>query len=203
LRASSSQAINHPPSNNLELHTTTRHWQVPSVPSTSSSSAPACYSLVFILLTPIATRGWRAFVRRNLGFNHKTHIKINLAKYQALCAKGIPHTIPTMCVLSIKKNEMLNPLCAKSSIVVLGNHEDRVWTKSKKYAPVLHPDTMRLMVSMAVKRRRTLKQGGCKNAFCPGILPNNKITIIKPPIGGPNAKKDKYWLLKRTLYGLH
>jgi hypothetical protein len=26
---------------------------------------------------------------------------------------------------------------------------------------------------------------------------------MKPPVGDPNAKKDKYWLLMRTLYGLH
>jgi hypothetical protein len=81
-----------------------------------------------------------------------TYIKINLAEYHALCAKGAPRAIPTMCVLSIKKDEMLNPLRAKSRIVVLGNHEDCVWTKSEKYAPVLRPDTMRLMVSLAVER---------------------------------------------------
>jgi hypothetical protein len=108
-----------------------------------------------------------------------------------------------MCVLSIKKDEMLNPLRAKSCIVVLGNHKDRIWTKSKKYAPILCPDTMRLMVSMAVKQRRTFKQGDCKNAFCQGILPYDKITIVKPPISNPDAKKDEYWLLKRTLYSLH
>jgi hypothetical protein len=55
---------------------------------------------------------------------------------------------------------------------------------------------------MAVERQRTLKQGDCKTAFCQGILPNNEITIVKPPIGNPDAKKDKYWLLKQTLYGL-
>ncbi len=26
--------------------------------------------------------------------------------------------------------------------------------------------------------------------------------IVKPPIGNPDAKKDKYWLLMQTLYGL-
>jgi hypothetical protein len=55
---------------------------------------------------------------------------------------------------------------------------------------------------MAVKRRHTLKQGNCKNAFCQGILPPDEITIVKPPIGDPNTKKDEYWLLKRTLYSL-
>jgi hypothetical protein len=102
----------------------------------------------------------------------------------------------------LKKDEMLNPLCAKSRIVVLGNNEDSIWTKSKKYAPVLRPNTMRLRVSMAVEQWRTLKQGNCKNAFCQGILPDDKITIVKSPIGDPDAKKDEYWLLKRTLYGL-
>jgi hypothetical protein len=43
---------------------------------------------------------------------------------------------------------------------------------------------MRLMVSLAVEQRRTLKQGDCKNAFCQGILPDDEITIVKPPIGG-------------------
>ena len=84
--------------------------------------------------------------------SQNTYIKINLAEYRALCAKGAPRAIPTMCVLSIKKDKMLNPLRAKSCIVVLGNHEDCVWTKSEKYAPVLHPNTMRLMVSLAIER---------------------------------------------------
>ena len=61
---------------------------------------------------------------------------------------------------------------------------------------------MRLMVSLAVEKCRTLKQGDCKNAFCQGILPDDEITIVKPPIGDPDADKDEYWLLKKTLYGL-
>jgi hypothetical protein len=144
---------------------------------------------------------WMAsFCKEKSGIqSQNTYIKINLAEYRALCAKGAPCAIPTMCILSIKKDEMLNPVCAKSRIVVLGNHKDRVWTKSKKYVPILRPDTMRLMVSMAVKQRHTLKQGNCKNAFCQGILPDYKITIVKPPIGNPDAEKDKYWLLKCTL----
>jgi hypothetical protein len=107
-----------------------------------------------------------------------------------------------MCVLTIKPDKMLQPHHAKSRIVVLGNHEDRIWTKPEKYAPVLRPDTLRLIVSMAVQQHHTLKQGNCKNAFCQGILPPDEITIVKPPIGDPDKKKDEYWLLKRTLYGL-
>ncbi len=62
---------------------------------------------------------------------------------------------------------------------------------------------MRLMVSLAVEQRRTHKQGDCKNAFCQGVLPDDETTIVKPPIGDPDAGKDEYWLLKKTLYGLH
>jgi hypothetical protein len=131
-----------------------------------------------------------------------TYVKIGLPEYRALRAKGVPKAIPTMCVLNIKKDEMLNPLRAKSRIAVLGNHEDGVWTKSEKYAPVLCPDSMRLMVSLAVEQRRTLKQGDCKNAFCQGILPDDEVTTVKPPIGEPDASKDEYWLLWKTLYGL-
>jgi hypothetical protein len=61
---------------------------------------------------------------------------------------------------------------------------------------------MCLITSMAVEKRRTIKQGNCKNAFCQGTLPEDEITIIKPPIGNPDAEKDEYWLLKWTIYGL-
>jgi hypothetical protein len=77
-----------------------------------------------------------------------------------------------------------------------------VWSKPKKYALVLCPDSMHLMVSMAVQKCCTLYQGDCKNAFCQGILPDNKLTIVKPAISDSDVKNNKYWLLKRTLYGL-
>jgi hypothetical protein len=53
-----------------------------------------------------------------------TYRKITLGEYRALRKKGAPKAIPTMCVLTIKKDENLLPLCAKSRILVLGNHED-------------------------------------------------------------------------------
>ena len=131
-----------------------------------------------------------------------TYYVLTLKQYPAYRAKVAPRAIPTMCVLTIKPDEMLRPHCAKWRIVVLGNHEEHIWTKSKKYAPVLHPDTLRLIVSMAVQQQHTLKQGDCKNAFCQSVLPPDEITGVKPPIGDPNATKDKYWLLKHTLYSL-
>ncbi len=95
---------------------------------------------------------------------------------------------------------MFNPIRAKSRIVALGNHKDCIWTKSDKYAPILQPDSMPLITSVAAEKCRTLKQGDCKTAFCQTILPDNKILIIKPLIGNPDAKKDEYWLLTQTLH---
>ena len=107
-----------------------------------------------------------------------------------------------MCVLTVKKDENLLPLRAKSRIVVLGNWEERDWSKSERFAPVLRADSLRLLVSLAVEQRRTLRQGDCKNAFCNGDLPPDETTIIKPPSGDPDAAPNEYWLLLKTLYGL-
>jgi hypothetical protein len=131
-----------------------------------------------------------------------TYDTITPAQFCALHEKGAPRVIPTMCVRTIKPDKMMIPHCTKFCIILLRNLKDRIWLKSDKYASVLHSDTMHLILSMAVERQRTLQQGNCKNAFCQGILPPDEITIVKPPIGDPDAKKDEYWLLKWTLYSL-
>ncbi len=94
------------------------------------------------------------------------------------------------------------PLRAKSWIVVLGNRESYEWSKSNRFAPVLRFDSLRYLVGLAVQHCCGLKQGDCKNAFCQGILPPEEITIVWPPLGDPDAAKDEYWLLQKTLYGL-
>ena len=85
-----------------------------------------------------------------------------------------------MYVLTIKKDENLRPLCAKSCIVVLGNHEDRVWKKSDKFAPVLRQDSLCFLTSMVVASCRPLHQGDCINTFCQGILLPDEITCLPP-----------------------
>ncbi len=132
----------------------------------------------------------------------ETYRKITLGEYRALWEKGAPKAIPIMCVLTIKKDENLNPLQAKSCIVMLGNHEDRVWSKSDRFAPVLRGDSLCFLVSLAVEKRRPLRQGDCKNAFCQGILPPDEITVVRPPAGDLEAEPNEYWLLHKTLYGL-
>jgi hypothetical protein len=119
-----------------------------------------------------------------------------------LCKKGAPKAIPTMCNLTIKKDENLLPLRAKSCIVVLGTHEDWVWFDSECFAPVLCQDSLCFLGSLAIASRRPLCQGDCENALCQGILPDNEITILCPPMSNPKAAPDKYRLLQKTLYGL-
>ncbi len=86
---------------------------------------------------------------------------------------------------------------------MLGNHEDRILSKLDQFAPVLRGDSLRFLVSLAVEKQRLLHQGNCKNAFCQGILPPDKITIVRLPAGDPETDPNKYWLLQKTLYGLH
>jgi hypothetical protein len=131
-----------------------------------------------------------------------TFKRLTLGKYQALHEKGAPKTIPMMCVLTIKKDEQLMPLWAKSRIVVLGNRESREWSKSGQFALVLRFDSLRYLFSLAVQHCRGLKQSNCKDAFCQGILPPEEIMIVCPPLGDPDAAKDEYWLLQKTLYEL-
>jgi hypothetical protein len=110
-----------------------------------------------------------------------TYKKISLAEYRNLRENGAPRAIPTMCVLTIKKDKNLRPLHAKSRIVVLGNHEERVWKKREKISPVLCQDSLRFLTSMAVASLRPFRQGDCKNTFCQGILPPDEISIAFLP----------------------
>jgi hypothetical protein len=107
-----------------------------------------------------------------------------------------------MFMLTIKKDKHLTPLWAKSRIMDFGNPECCEWSKSNQFALVLQFDSLRYLVSLAVQHCRGLKQGNCKNAFCQGILSPEEVTIVRPPLGDPDAAKDKYWLLLKTLYGL-
>jgi hypothetical protein len=64
-----------------------------------------------------------------------TYITISAKEY-ASTYKNI-QVLPSMAVQTIKKDEDGSPDPAKTRIVALGNHEDQVWTKSDKFAPVL------------------------------------------------------------------
>ena len=83
-----------------------------------------------------------------------------------------------MCVLVVKTNRNGKPDRAKSHIVVLGNYEDRVYSKLKRYAPVLKYDSLYLLTANAISNCRVLQHGDCKHTFCNATLPEDKTTII-------------------------
>jgi len=73
---------------------------------------------------------------------------LTLGEYRAHHKKGAPKAIPTMCVLTIKKDKNLIPLCAKSRIMALRYLEEHIWSKSDRFAPVLHQDSLRFLTSL-------------------------------------------------------
>ncbi|KAL7485591.1 hypothetical protein ACHAW6_012973 [Cyclotella cf. meneghiniana] len=75
-------------------------------------------------------------------------------------------------------------------------------TPFNKYAPVLKYTSLRLLTSKAVSDKRVLQQGNCKSAFCQASLPDDELTVVRPPVGDLAYSKDEYWLLRKTLYGL-
>ena len=84
--------------------------------------------------------------------------RINKKTYLHLRRTGvIPKALPSMCVLVVKTNKDDKPDRSKSRIVVLGNYEDRIYDKSKRYAPVLQYPSLQLLVSKAVSDRRVLQ----------------------------------------------
>ena len=119
-----------------------------------------------------------------------TFERLTLQQYLALVEKGAPNAILSMCVLTVKKDENLMPLRTKSRIVVLGNLEDRCWSKAQSFSPVLWQDSLQFLVNLAVEKRHKLEQGDCKHAFCQSVLPPEETTIICPPSGDPDADRN-------------
>jgi hypothetical protein len=107
-----------------------------------------------------------------------------------------------MAVLTIKTDGQGDPVRAKSRIVVLGNQETTPWSKTDCFAPVISAPVVRLLAALAVRHRTVLKQGDCKNAFCHTTLPDDEVTIVRPPANCPISKPNTFWLLNKTLYGL-
>jgi hypothetical protein len=94
------------------------------------------------------------------------------------------------------------PTRAKRRIVVLGNLDPRLWSKSNCFSPIVSIPMVCLLTSLAVHNKCTLKQGGCKFAFIQVTLPSDELTIVKPPVGCPFSGPRTYWHLKKSLYGL-
>jgi hypothetical protein len=61
---------------------------------------------------------------------------------------------------------------------------------------------VRLFIALAVHNKCTIKRGNCKFAFIQASLPEDEITLVKPPISCPRSSPRTYWRLKKSLYGL-
>ena len=128
---------------------------------------------------------------------HEVYEKISNSHYLALRRAGnIPKATPSMCVLVMENEKCSKPLRAKSRIVVLGKLEDRLYQKSQRYVPVLKYISLRLLTAKSEGDKLILQQVYCKNAFCNNTLPDDELTVIRPPIGDLYFQDDGYWLLK-------
>jgi hypothetical protein len=78
--------------------------------------------------------------------------------------------IPSLCIFTVKHTNGV-PTHAKSRIVVLGNLEQKSWSKSDCFSPVIYIPMIHLLTALAVQNGRTLKQADCKFAFIQATLP--------------------------------
>jgi Reverse transcriptase (RNA-dependent DNA polymerase) len=123
-------------------------------------------------------------------------------EYKTLQEQTGLNAIPSMAVLTIKTDGQGDPVCAKSRIVILGNQETTPWSNTDCFTPIVSAPVIWLMAALAVCNKTVLKQGDCKNAFCHTALPENEVTIIRPPANCPISKPNTYWKLNKTLYSL-
>ena len=97
-----------------------------------------------------------------------------------------------MYVLIAKNDKDGKPLRAKSHIFVLRNFEERIYQKSQRYDLVLKYINLCLLTKKSVGDKKIIHQGDCKNVLCNVKLPDEKITVIRPPIGKPAFKYNAY-----------
>ena len=100
-----------------------------------------------------------------------------------------------MACIGVKQDGNYNPHRAKNRISVLGNHKDRAFNKSQRFAPVLFYSSLRILTSESTNKNRILQKGDYKNAFCNALLPDDDITIFRPPLGDPESSPDDFWIL--------
>ena len=78
-------------------------------------------------------------------------------EYWRSCSIHGVTAIPSMCIFTIRHTNGI-PTRAKSHIVVLGNLDQRAWSKSDCFSPVVSIRIIHLLTALAVQNNRTLKQ---------------------------------------------
>mmetsp|Transcript_17440 Transcript_17440/g.24623 ORF Transcript_17440/g.24623 Transcript_17440/m.24623 type:complete len:180 (+) Transcript_17440:1047-1586(+) len=89
--------------------------------------------------------------------------------------------LPSITISTIKQNSDGKPIRAKYRICALGNLDHHDWHQSETFAPVLNHMEMRLIISEAIKRKRTPKVLDFMQAFCQSILPSSENYVLMPP----------------------
>ena len=109
------------------------------------------------------------------------------------------NAIPSMAISTIKHDGNGNPKRAKWRIVALGNLDPHNWSVPDCYAPVLSQYELRWFCSLSIHHQRRCKNLDVKQAFVQATIPEDEVTIVRPPPGCPKSRPNTYWLLKRTL----
>jgi hypothetical protein len=107
-----------------------------------------------------------------------------------------------MAISTIRYDENNRPKRAKYRIVVLGNLDYHQWSKEATTAPVMSQLKLRLLTSLAVYNKCTLKNCDVKQAFVQSSLPPTEEYFVRPLVGCPRSPPGSYWRLIRSLYGL-
>lgn len=105
-------------------------------------------------------------------------------QYQKLRPFSGP-AIPSMCLLTIKYKDGY-PHRVKSRIVVLGNREQRQWTKSQRYSPTLTQTQLRCLVALTIQNKCVLRQGDIKMHSTMGFFLKKKQSSSVLPLGIPS-----------------
>jgi len=106
--------------------------------------------------------------------------------------------IDSRIVYKLKLDERNNPLRYKARIVARGFMES---DPGDTFAPMAHPITIRLLISIAIANGWSIMQSDCKTAYLNAKLP--KPVYLRPPKGLESiVGNGKVMRLKRAVYGL-
>ena len=88
-----------------------------------------------------------------------------------------------MAISTIKFDNDGLPKHAKYRIIALGNLDLTTWTKSDVYTSFMSLLELCFLTALAVKHRRTLKNGDVKRDFVQATLPPDEQYVLCPPAG--------------------
>ena len=99
--------------------------------------------------------------------------------------KFVPYTnahnlLVSKWVLSIKYNSDGSLTRYKARLVAVGNHQQAGIDYHDTFAPVVHPATIHLVLSLDVTHKRPIHQLDVKNAFLHGVL-TETVYMRQPP----------------------